>query len=161
MFNVPAQKRDSPGFLGQGTRAALAANYSQLQLWNPTGNNVYLLVDKITITATAADFFNLVISAAALATFIGTALSKNTETAFSGFNNDEGEIRGGHTAVVPVAGATANTYTTVRAGAAGTLTIPFEEPMIIGADNGLIIIKGTVNTAIESCSFYFRAAPRV
>ena len=128
------------GAIGGDSVAALAANFSHVQLFNPASSSVNLVIEKISVTAGAA---NALVDLRSLTSAL-TTLSNNISNKLFKASTPVGEIRTQQNAsalgiLITPLGATQEGLTEVFAG-----TLPF----ILPPSNGVLIVPQTANQAI-------------
>lgn len=123
-------------FMGGGVLAAVAANYSILQLWNPAGSDVMVVLQSITgFGGASPDSLNLFVHNAALA---GGVLATSSNK-YVGGAAPSAEIRWANAAAI---GGTKFANFVLNVDARRLL---FTEPIIIPAGQGVTVCRVTLN----------------
>ena len=127
-------------FCGQVYQAALAGQYSQVQLWNPAGSGANIIVESFSISSLSATSVNCSITNSALTTSIA-GLSK-----LSGGSAGIANRRSQNTASLPLNFALNTIGVTMPAN--GYIITNFKEPMVLLPGYGFTLQTATVNTDV-------------
>ena len=137
--------QDNSAFIGYSAAGALAANYTQVQLWNPAGSGKRLVVEKISSFCSVAASMSVGYHTAAYANVIGNAASKSVAGAAS-----VAEMR-------YMQGAATYTGAWFSKQTPANTTTPEElrEPIIIPPGYGLVVRNTTVNQDLGAYFEFF------
>jgi hypothetical protein len=124
-------------YAGVAAVAALAANFGQLQLWNPAASGKRVIVEQLAAWSTAASGAVLQAGVASLATLVQIGKPK-----LLGGANSVMELRSAQSVTAPVSPSL--NALTMQAGA--TLVYRPVDPIVILPGNGLLILATVVNT---------------
>lgn len=135
------------------TSAAVASQYSRVQLWNPANSGVRLVLEAITLNGGAStEGVALVFNTAALATQASAGVSKRAAGAASAAST----LRTDSTAAV-----FSGTQILAQVVAANTVVpYKFSEPIVIDPGHGLLAWGGTANDSL-GVSFEWYEEPNV
>lgn len=137
-------------FMGGAAQAAVAAQYSHVQIWNPAANTKNLIVNEVLVAADSPGVIALRGSAVALTTLDGNPSSKKIGAAAS-----TSEIRRQTNAAILGTGQ-GFSQTPVLVNTA--FRIPLVEPFIVAPGFGLLAYHETVNSTLRA-SFQFYEKP--
>jgi hypothetical protein len=132
---------DGNAFVIQATAAAVAASYSQVQVFNPAASGVVFYLDKVTFAPTGgADYYILRRQTAALANVDSSGQSKDLGgAACVTVSRNESSGAG-------VGTAYGQGY--ARSSTDGSTVMEFNPPIKLGAGEGFSIQRGTANAAL-------------
>lgn len=152
------QNIGAPGFIGFGTRAAVAGQFSMVQLYC-AADTPWIVVDRITYRASAAMPVVLLYDGNPLAggaDVVNGQILKNLDDPTSA---SLAATRTGAAAALPGTGKIVSAQ--FDAGLNTLNTLAFERPLLIkGASGGLIVAGQTVNVTL-SVTFEWREVPEV
>lgn len=132
-------------FWGAAIQAAVAANFSGVQLFNPAASGVLALIDQIVISSTSTQEAFITSVSLELTTDIGT-WDANKLGASGGLSHLRAEAQG----LVP-----GDVAMRVHIIADIPVVLRFEYPVQIPAGNGLNVVSGIVNVPLV-CSYIGR-----
>jgi hypothetical protein len=115
--------------------AAVAAEFSVIQLWNPDASGVDIMIDRITVTSIVSTFITMRRQTAAEASKVGDWKSTKLDAA-----DGNGELR--YDSVAAVAGTTIDSIFVL---ANSPYDFELEYPVLIPENYGLGIVCQTVN----------------
>lgn len=118
----------------------VASEYSHLQLHNPASSGVTAIIDEIYVTSEAVGRVWLTEYSTALATDLGTWMSKN-------LGGSNGTAKGKRDTNVAILGTI---IMGVDINANTPFNISLEYPIIVPENNGLALVFGTVNQTFKA-----------
>jgi len=130
------------GFIANGILAASSGNLAAIQLWNPTGSGKILLLRNCVISVGAACFVQFGQNTTELAAALGQGLNKLIGGAIG-----VGLIRGSNTAGGPTLGGI---FGEPAIPSATALQLPFVDPIIVTAGNGLALVSQIANVEMSA-----------
>lgn len=131
-------------FAGQAIQAAVAGQYSHVQLWNPAGSGKRVLVSRLWVSnGTGAPLsFAARLHNAALTTLLNTVPSK-----LAGGADSTAELRAqAAPAVIP----TSKVYASLIANAGDSPAFFLSEPIVLVPGYGLVLYAGAVNQTMPA-----------
>lgn len=137
-------------FGGYGASAPSPGLYSHSQLWNPGSRTKFIAVEQVWISSYAGSVFQLRYNAAALSTLFMAPQNKKlgavASTAECRHEQNAGVLG---TALSPHVYQNGNAF----------VNVPFKAPIIIPPGSGLIVVNGSVNTAISAAYDFYEFIP--
>lgn len=135
-----ARSLSNSAFGGGAVSAIVAAQYAQIQLWNPSNSGKRLVVESLLMWSNGQCTFYFESSTAALGTLVQSGQAK-----LLGGAAGVGSVYTGNVASAPPAG---NAIGSMPASAATTLSIAPHEPFVVPPGYGLLIATNLANNQI-------------
>lgn len=133
-------------FMGGGSSAQLAANFSHVQLWNPSATK-RVIVEGFALSIGPANSFRVGSHSVALTTLVGVIGSKLAGAAAS-----TAELRLQQNAAQQVSGSYIPALDLLALTA---YSFRFLEPVVLPQNQGLVLVPNAVNTAINGTFEFF------
>lgn len=130
-------------FLGNSNLAAVAGQYSHVQLWNPATSQVSLYVEALSLSSAVAGAIGVGKNVTALPTAGQISMNKYLGGAVAA-----GLLKITNNAVQQYVPGFGLSYT-LAAGIAQVIN--FREPIVVPPGNGLVCFAGAVNTDLTAC----------
>lgn len=141
------RSKNGIAYLSTGHSGPLASEYSHVQLWNPAGSGVRLVVDSVTLNPGAACSMHLRSSSAALANMY-TVTNPNSKAVGGVVSVSENRVQ-----TNPA--LQGDLLVGIRFNSSESYTIDFNDPMVLNGGTGLIAVSVLVNTeTVMSAQFY-------
>lgn len=145
-----ARTLSNGAFLASGASAAVAAQYSHLQLWNPSGSGKNVILEAFSFSTNVASGINFYRDVAQRSTANNAVVSKYLSGAVG-----VAVLRSENNAVMQFAGGVMLSYLTP---ASVVQTLNLKEPIVIPPASGLNFVTASVNVSVVGNFEFFEQA---
>lgn len=136
---LKAKTLANDAFVASPYQAAVAAQYSHVELWNPAASGIDVMISQFSVRSATAGVIGVAFHNAALTTLRGAATSKLYGGA-AGLSEAREQANG--------ASLGGNSILTFNISANGMQTVILKEPIVLVPSSGLLVRHGTVNADI-------------